>query len=210
MRRSLPHPPLLLITDRKQARAPLTDVLAAAFAAGCRWASVREKDLPAGEQVALARELHALARKWSAHLTLHGDPRWPEAAVDGVHLPAGGDAAGARQLLGAHALIGLSVHHADEARAARSGSGRLLVAGPAYATASKPGYGPFLGMTGIAAICAATTIPVIAIGGITEHGIDDMDTAGAAGVAVMGGVMRADDPGKEVRTLIAALSDESL
>jgi thiamine-phosphate pyrophosphorylase len=207
----LPHPPLLLITDRKQARAPLKDILAAAFEAGCRWASVREKDLPAGEQVALARELHALARKWNAHLTLHGDPALAkEAAIDGVHLPAGSDAASARQLLGTHALIGLSVHHAEEARGLDAAVIDYLVAGPAYATASKPGYGPFLGMTGIAAICAATAIPVIAIGGITEHGIDDMDTAGVAGVAVMGGIMRADDPGKEVRALIAALSDESL
>jgi thiamine-phosphate pyrophosphorylase len=207
----LPHPPLLLITDRKQARAPLTDILAAALESGCRWASVREKDLPAGERVALARELHAVARKWNARLTLHGDPALAkEAAVDGVHLPAGSDAASARQLLGAHALIGLSVHHAEEARGLDAAVIDYLVAGPAYATASKPGYGPFLGMTGIAAICAATAIPVIAIGGITEHGIDDMETAGAAGVAVMGGVMRVTDPGKEVKALIAALSDESL
>ncbi|MEA2936418.1 MAG: thiamine-phosphate pyrophosphorylase, partial [Variibacter sp.] len=207
----LPYPPLLVITDRKHARAPLKDILAAAFEAGCRWASVREKDLPAGEQVALARELHAVARKWNSRLTLHGDPALAkEADVDGVHLSAGSDAASARQLLGAHVLIGLSVHHVEEARALDPAVIDYLVAGPAYATASKPGYGPFLGMTGIAAICEATAIPVIAIGGITEHGVDDMDTAGAAGVAVMGGVMRADDPGKEVASLIATLADESL
>jgi thiamine-phosphate pyrophosphorylase len=208
---TLPHPPLLLITDRKQARAPLQDILAAACEASCRWASVREKDLPAGEQVALARELHVLVRTWGARLTLHGDPVLAkEAAVDGVHLPAGSDAANARRLLGAHALIGLSVHHAEDAKALNPALIDYLIAGPVYETASKPGYGPFLGMAGIAAICAATTIPVIAIGGITERGIDDMDTAGAAGVAVMGGIMRADDPGKEVRALIAALSDESV
>jgi thiamine-phosphate pyrophosphorylase len=207
----LPHPPLLLITDRKQARAPLKDILAAAFEAGCRWASVREKDLPPDGQVALARDLHALAREWGARLTLHGDPALAkEAGVDGVHLAAGSDAASARQLLGAHALIGLSVHYAEEARGLDPAVIDYLVAGPAYATASKPGYGPFLGMAGIGAICAATTIPVIAIGGITEHGIDDMETAGAAGVAVMGGVMRAADPGKEMASLIAALADESL
>jgi thiamine-phosphate pyrophosphorylase len=152
-----------------------------------------------------------VARKWNAHLTLHGDPALAkEAAVDGVHLPAGGDAADARRLLGAHALIGVSVHHADETRALDPALMDYLIAGPAYETASKPGYGPFLGMAGIAAICAATAIPVIAIGGITERGIDDMDTAGAAGVAVMGGIMRADNPGKAVTALIAALSDESL
>lgn len=207
----LPKPPLLIITDRKQARAPLKDILAAAFEAGCRWASVREKDLPPDEQVVLARELDAVAQRWGARLTLHGDPALAkEAAVAGVHLRAGSDAGSARRLLGPHALIGLSVHHPEEAGAVDPAVVDYLVAGPAFQTASKPGYGPFLGMTGIAAICEATTIPVIAIGGITEHSIDDMETAGAAGVAVMGGVMRAPEPGKEVAALIAALADEEL
>ena len=43
-----PKPPLLLVTDRRQARRPLQDIVAAALNAGCRWVSVREKDLPRG------------------------------------------------------------------------------------------------------------------------------------------------------------------
>ena len=140
----LPKPPLLVITDRKQARAPLKDILAAAFEAGCRWASVRENDLPPDEQMALARDLHTIAQRWGARLTLHGEPALAkEAAVDGVHLPAGSDAGSAQTLLGPHALIGLSVHHAEEARAADPAVIDYLVAGPAFHTASKPGYGPF-------------------------------------------------------------------
>ena len=81
---------LLLVTDRKQAAGPLAGILDDAFAAGCRWASLREKDLPAEEQVQLARDLLALARRFGARLTLHGDPNLAFAAgVDGVHLPAG-------------------------------------------------------------------------------------------------------------------------
>jgi thiamine-phosphate pyrophosphorylase len=44
MRVRLPDPPLLLITDRRQARHPLAEVVTAALKAGCRWVSVREKD----------------------------------------------------------------------------------------------------------------------------------------------------------------------
>ena len=40
---SLPQPPVLLITDRLQARVPLEEVAAAAFEAGCRWLLVRPK-----------------------------------------------------------------------------------------------------------------------------------------------------------------------
>ena len=68
----LPTPPLLVITDRTQAHAPLEDVLADAFAAGCRWASVREKDLAANQQVALVQRLLRVARDWDSMLTLHG------------------------------------------------------------------------------------------------------------------------------------------
>ncbi len=53
----LPDPPLLLVTDRRQARRPLAEIVAAALAAGCRWVSLREKDLPEDEQVPLARAL---------------------------------------------------------------------------------------------------------------------------------------------------------
>src|SRR5262249_54340974 len=53
----IPQPPLLLVTDRRQARGPLEAVVAAALSAGCRWVSVREKDLPADQQILLARSL---------------------------------------------------------------------------------------------------------------------------------------------------------
>ena len=69
----LPDPPLLVITDRHQARLALEDVVTAALTAGCRWLSLREKDLPEDEQVALARTLLRIARRHGATLTLHGE-----------------------------------------------------------------------------------------------------------------------------------------
>src|SRR5204863_7935808 len=69
----LPHPPLLLVTDRRQARLPVIDVVAGALAAGCRWVSVREKDLSEDEQIGLAKSLLPIVRRYDAYLTLHGD-----------------------------------------------------------------------------------------------------------------------------------------
>jgi thiamine-phosphate pyrophosphorylase len=202
----LPWPPLLVVTDRRQARAPLDDILAAAFAAGCRWASIREKDLPPDEQIALARRLLPIARSWQACLTLHGDPVLArDAGVDGVHLPGGANPVTARRLVGTGALIGISIHSATEASMLNRAAVDYAIVGPAYATASKPGYGPFLGATGIAEICRASSVPVIAIGGITAASVAEMQNAGAAGVAVMGTAMRALDPLREVKNLIAAL-----
>ena len=59
----LPDPPLLLVTDRQQARRPLADVVRAALAAGCRWVSVREKDLADDDRSRWPRTLLPIARR---------------------------------------------------------------------------------------------------------------------------------------------------
>jgi thiamine-phosphate pyrophosphorylase len=204
---SLPQPPLLLVTDRSQARLPLDDIVARACAAGCRWVSVREKDLSADELIALSRRLAPIAQRFGARLTLHGDAAHARTAgVDGVHLPATSDAAAARAALGPHALVGISIHSAEEARGLDPAVVDYAVAGPAYLTASKPGYGPALGPDGFAAICRAARVPVIAIGGIEADNVEDVIKAGIAGIAVMGGVMRSAEPDKTIKDLLAALA----
>ena len=86
----LPDPALLLVTDRHQARLPLADIVRAALSAGCRWVSVREKDLSDEDQIALALTLLPIARRHGARLTLHGDAALAKACgSDGVHLAAG-------------------------------------------------------------------------------------------------------------------------
>ena len=69
----LPRPPLLVIYDRSQARRPLTEIAAAAFNAGCRWFSLREKDLPAAERSTLLAELVAMGRPYGATVMAHDD-----------------------------------------------------------------------------------------------------------------------------------------
>jgi thiamine-phosphate pyrophosphorylase len=191
----LPAPPFLLITDRQQAGGSVSSIAEAAFSAGCRWLSLREKDLPPSEQAALLRELLACAQQHQAVVTLHGNATLArDAGARGVHLAAGGNIADARRLLGNEALIGLSIHDADEARAVEATLVDYVIAGPVFATQSKPGYGPVLGPEGVALIAKACPVPVVAIGGVNFENAPDCLTAGAAGVGVMGGVMRADNP----------------
>jgi thiamine-phosphate pyrophosphorylase len=202
-----PDPPLLLVTDRHQARRPLPEIVAAALAAGCRWVSLREKDLPQDEQVLLARTLLTMTRLHGAKLVLHGDAALAKlAGTDGVHLSAGSDAAAARKLLGPDKLIGLSIHTAREAASIDQAVTDYAVAGPAFETPSKPGYGPEIGRKGLREMASAARVPVLAIGGINAVRVGDVIAAGCAGVAVMGGVMRAADPGREVSALMASLN----
>src|SRR5262249_55453298 len=118
MAMKLPDPALLLVTDRHQARRPLADIVRAALLAGCRWMSVREKDLSDDDQIALVSTLLPIARRHGARLTLHGDAALAKACgSDGVHLPAGSDPAASRALLGPDKLLGVSLHTVTEAEA---------------------------------------------------------------------------------------------
>lgn len=202
----LPDPPLLLVTDRRQARRALGEIAEAAFAAGCRWLSVREKDLSVPEQIALVGEIMERAHPWGASVSLHGDPNdAQEAEADGVHLSAGGNIPAARAVLGPAALVGLSVHTPEEARVLDPALLDYVIAGPLYESVSKSGHGPVLGPEGLKHIVAIAPVPVIAIGGITAANAAAALKAGATGIAVMGGIMRAADPGAEIRALVAAL-----
>jgi thiamine-phosphate pyrophosphorylase len=203
---SLPNPPLLVISDRSQARLPLVEVAAAAFAGGCRWFSLREKDLPAAERHALLAELVALGRRCGATITVHDDI---EAAIacgaGGVHLPGGSDPRAARARLPGK-LIGASAHGAAEAASLIAAGADYITMSPVFLTESKPGYGPALGLAGLAAAVAAAKGPVIALAGITPANAAACREAGAAGVAVMGEIMRAADPEAVTRALVAALT----
>src|SRR5260370_20452924 len=107
----LPDPGLLPVTGRHQARLRLADIVRAALSAGCRWVSVREKDLSDEDQIALALTLLPIARRHGACLTLHGDAALAKACgSDGVHLSAGRDPAASPTPLGPGQLIRASVH----------------------------------------------------------------------------------------------------
>jgi len=169
--------------------------------------SLREKDLAPSEQVALAKRFRDIAGRYGASLLLHGDPALAhEAGLAGVHLSAGFDASAARALLGADALIGMSVHGVAEVESLNPGVVNYAIAGPFAETMSKPGYGPALGEKNLAALVSASPVPLLAIGGVTSANLAEARAAGAAGAAVMGEVMRAADPAAVVAALIRKLA----
>lgn len=169
--------------------------------------SLREKDLPEAEQLIVFSRLREVTRGFGTRLTLHGAPALALAAgADGVHLPDGGDPAAARDLLGPGALVGLSVHRLKDAAAVDPAWVDYITASPVFLTASKPGYGPALGTAGLAAFVSASPVPVIALGGIETETAPLCLDAGAVGIAVMGGVMRAPDPAAAMRKLQRAFA----
>jgi len=197
----LPHPPLLVITDRRQARRPLEEIAEAVFAGGGRWLSLREKDLPPGERLRLLRRLAAIGAGWGATVGVHDDLAAAEAVPGAaLHLPARGSLAAARRVLGAGRLIGISTH-AGEVPADATAADYVTIS-PIRPSASKPGYGPAIGLAGLREAARRAPVPVIALGGLDAVDVAPCLAAGAAGVAVMGGVMAAADPQAAVAALV--------
>ena len=91
---------------------------------------------------------------------------------------------------------------ADVDRAVSEGCDYVFVS-PIYETASKPGYGPPLGLNGLAALCYSG-LPTYALGGILPERVAECVKVGAYGVAVMGPVLH--DP-PIVAAYLAALSE---
>ena len=191
---------LLVLTDRRQCRTPLLDVLAAAVDGGARTVVLREKDLPPDERAALARSVRAMLAPVDGTLVLAG----AGVAASAVHLSATDPAPTPRP-----GLMGRSCHDESSLRRAAAEGCDWVTVSPVRATASKPGYGPPLGLDGLSRL-AAGAVPVYALGGLTPADARPCLDAGAAGVAVMGAVMRADDPARLVADLLAHLAQEAV
>jgi thiamine-phosphate pyrophosphorylase len=95
-------------------------------------------------------------------------------------------------------LVGRSCH--DRGEAARLSDVDYVTLSPVFATATKPGYGPALTPAGAGRL--APSVPWLALGGVDSAArARECAAAGAAGVAVLGAVMRAGDPERVAREL---------
>lgn len=83
--------------------------------------------------------------------------------------------------------LGASVHSSNEARVAVADGADWLVAGHVFETASHPGEAE-RGMTFLTAVCEASAVPVVAIGGVAPRDVPALLAGGAHGVAMIRGV----------------------
>ncbi|MFC7544972.1 thiamine phosphate synthase [Plantactinospora sp. GCM10030261] len=186
---------LLVLTDRWLAGRPLPDVVRAAVDGGARWVLLRERDLPRDQRAELAVELRAILAPVAGTLLVAGpDPLGGEA----VHLPSAGPYPPPE--LG---LVGRSCHDATELT--RLSTEDYVTLSPVFPTRTKPGYGPPLRPGGLSRLIARSPVPAVALGGVeTPEQVSACRAAGAVGVAVLGAVMRADEPTATVATLLSA------
>jgi thiamine-phosphate pyrophosphorylase len=184
----------------------------AAVAAGVDWVQIRERGLDGAALLALAQEIAAAAGAGAAarggDVVLLVNRRLDVALAlpaAGAHL--GFDAApprAARELLGTGAVLGASTHSADEALAAAHRDLDYVHLAPVFAPLSKPSGRAPLGLHALGEASRAS-LPVLAQGGIDATSAAQAVAAGAAGVAVTGAILGADEPGRAAAVLRRAL-----
>ncbi len=166
--------------------AVVSDLETARVAAenGATVVQLRLKNTPSFEVVERGRAFRGLTNRLGLMFVVNDDV---QAAIrleaDAVHL--GTDDEGLEDALDAGLHVGLSAATRAEAESA-AGRGALYVgAGPVWPTPTKHDAAPPIGLGGLAEICGAVSVPVVAIGGIDATNAGDCIRAGAAGVAVV-------------------------
>jgi thiamine-phosphate diphosphorylase len=184
---------LCLVTDRQRSAGSLPALLAqirAGIEAGVDLVQIRERDLDAAALSSLVAAVVDLTRGSTSRVVVNDRLDVALACgADGVHLR--GDSvpiAAARRLAPPPFLVGRSVHSADEvvSAAVNAAGADYLIAGTVFPTASKPGVTTWLGLEGLRAVVRATTVPVLAIGGVTLERLVEVASTGAAGIAAIG------------------------
>ena len=201
---------LYAVTDRRwEGTLSLPRQVELALQGGTTMVQFREKHLQGAEKEALARELLALCRSHGVPLIINDDVELAKkVGADGVHVGQSDLAAQeARRILGPQAIIGVTARTVEQARAAQAAGADYLGSGAVFGTSSKSDARPLSGEE-LRAICAAVTIPVVAIGGIHAGNVLALCGCGQAGVAVIGGIFGQPDIRQAARELLA-LSEQA-
>ena len=188
---------ICLVTDRRRLSAAgddaadrLVELVAAAAGAGIDLIQIREPDLETA-QSRTPRSRAAWTPCGARPPGLLVNDRTDvvlAAGAHGVHLRADSiDARAARALLSPDALVGRSVHSVEEAAdASRAGGLDYLILGTLFETPSKDASRRLTTLDELSAACRASSVPVLAIGGMTVERALAAAQAGAAGIAGIG------------------------
>ena len=195
---------LYAVTDRRALPVGVTlaQAVEAALVGGVTCLQLREKEASAGGILTLASTLLPLCRARRVPLLINDRVDIALAAgADGVHL--GQDdlpLPEARTLLGPDRILGATAHTVDEALRAQAEGADYLGVGAMFPTGTKTDTVPTSADT-LKAICAAVSIPVVAIGGVTAQNLPTLAGTGIAGAAVVSAIFSQGDLTVAARTL---------
>jgi thiamine-phosphate diphosphorylase len=202
---------IYLVTDTVQCGSRgVVETVRQAVAGGVHTVQVRDKTADAADLLTLLIAVANAVGKDATVLVndrvdVYLAARARATSVHGVHIGQNDlPPADTRKLIGPDAIVGLTANtqaHFDIANTLPSGTVDYLGVGVIRATATKPDHPEALGIDGFARLAQTTTIPCVAIGGITTADIGGLRTHGAAGAAVVSAICAPTDPSASAHTL---------
>lgn len=193
---------LCLITDTViQKKYSHLKIAQMAIQGGADIIQLRDKTLPTGKLIDIAKKIEELCRKHNLLFIVNDRVDVVMASgADGVHLGKEDiPVKDARKLLGSRKIIGGTAHSLKEAKLREKEGADYVGFGHIYPTKSKYKPEKAKGTKLLAEVVKKVNIPVIAIGGISLNNIDDVTATKVHGIAVIGSVLKSPDPVKVLR-----------
>ena len=189
------HLLLYAVTDRAwTGEHTLYEQAEAALRGGATCLQLREKDMDMDAFANEAAQIRALCHRYGVPFLVNDSVEVARrAGADGVHvgqrdMPADK----VRALLGLGCIVGVSAQTVEQALEAERRGADYLGVGAVFSTSTKRDAAPVSRRT-LREICAAVSIPVCAIGGITLENAPTLAGTGIAGLAVVSAVFAAPD-----------------
>lgn len=198
---------LYAVTDRSWLNGrTLYEQVEDALKGGATFIQLREKKLDKEDFLKEAIEIQALCRQYHVPFVINDDVEIAlQMDADGVHVGQSDMEAGdVRAKLGPDKIIGVSTQTVEQAILAEKHGADYLGVGAVFPTTSKDDAAEVSYDT-LKAICEAVSIPVVAIGGITQENVVKLTGSGIDGVAVISAIYAQKDIKKAAADLKAAV-----
>ena len=186
---------LYAVTDRHWLNGrTLYSVVKESLDGGVTFLQLREKELDEVHFLEEAKELQQLCREYQVPFIVNDNV---DIAIsmnaDGVHVGQSDMEAGdVRAKLGPDKIIGVSAQTVEQAVLAEKHGADYLGVGAVFPTGSKDDADDVSYET-LKAICEAVSIPVIALGGITQENVKELAGSGICGIAVISAIYAQQD-----------------
>ena len=200
---------LYAVTDRHWLNGQtLYEQVEEALKGGATFIQLREKDLTEEEFLEEAKKIQQLCKKYRVPFIINDNVKLAkEIDADGVHVGQSDmEALDVRAQLGEDKIIGVSARTVEQALLAEKHGADYLGVGAVFPTGSKDDATEVPHET-LKAICEAVSIPVIAIGGITQENVSTLAGSGICGIAVISAIYAQPDIRKAAQDLKIATAE---
>ena len=192
---------LYLATDRDLlAGGDLAGAVTQAVAGGVTLVQLREKRCDSGDFYRVGCAVHAVTLAAGVPLIINDRVDIMLALnAEGVHVGTRDIPLAVVRSLASDRIVGYSVSCLSELEHAEREGADYVGVGPVFPTGTKKDAGSALGLEGLRRIVDRSTLPCVAIGGISPDNAADVYACGVAGVCAISAILGAPDIGEAAK-----------